>query len=180
MTILEIPDKHTKTSDEPRIRAYLSERGILFERWSASAELNSDADEEAVLGAYEHVLRPYMQAHGYQTADVIRVHSQTQNIQAVRKKFLDEHTHSEDEVRFFVEGKGMFWFNLGRDEPVFSVLCEAGDLLGVPAGIRHWFDMGAEPMVTAIRVFTNQEGWVPEYTNSGISQRYNRDFEASL
>lgn len=180
MTILEVPERNHTTADGDEIRAYLNDRGIVFERWSASVPLSLEANQETVLAAYEHALRPYMERHGYQTADVIRVHPELEGIEAIRAKFLDEHTHSEDEVRFFVEGKGAFWFNLGGDEPVFCVVCEAGDLIGVPAGVRHWFDMGGKPFVTAIRVFSNKEGWVPAYTNSGISARYNKPYEAVL
>ncbi|MEL6189690.1 MAG: cupin [Myxococcota bacterium] len=163
------------------MREHLNARGIIFERWEARAPLAEDATQEDVLAAYDHPLRPYMEKHGYQTADVIRVHPKVENIDAIRGKFLDEHTHSEDEVRFFVEGKGAFWFNLERpDSPPFCLVCEAGDFISVPAGTKHWFDMGAEPTVTAIRVFSNVEGWVPNYTESGVSQRYNKPYASAL
>jgi 1,2-dihydroxy-3-keto-5-methylthiopentene dioxygenase len=114
-----------------------------------------------------------MEKHGYKTADVINVNEETPNLPAIRQKFLKEHTHSEDEVRFFVDGQGYFWFNLGGDEPIFNVLCERGDLISVPAGTRHWFDMGTPAFVKAIRIFIDTSGWVPEYTESGINERYN-------
>lgn len=180
MTILEIPDQSFRTADEATIRTFLADRGILFERWEAKAELGPDATQDDVLAAYDHALGPYMKAHGYQTADVIRVLPQMEGLDAIRGKFLDEHTHSEDEVRFFVEGKGAFWFNLEGGQDPFCVVCEAGDFISVPAGTKHWFDMGASPRVTAIRVFSNMEGWVPHYTQSGVSQRYNKPYEAAL
>jgi len=90
----------------------------------------------------------------------------------VRAKFLAEHTHSEDEIRFFVDGQGYFWFNL-EGAPVFNVLCQKGDLISVPAGTKHWFDAGvSHPFVKAIRIFIDQSGWIPEYTGSGIDQKY--------
>ncbi len=180
MTILEIPDQDLRITDRAAIGAYLDARGVVFERWDASAPLDRGAGQDEVLAAYAHALGPYMARHGYQSADVIRVHPQTPELHAVRAKFLEEHTHAEDEVRFFVEGKGAFWFNLGGQEPVFCLVCEAGDLISVPAGTRHWFDMGAEPLVTAIRVFTNPEGWVARYTGSDVAARYNKPYEARL
>lgn len=181
MTILEIPDQNFRTENADEIRAHLEARGVVFERWEAKVPLSRDATQDDVLAAYAHSLRPYMDKHGYQTADVIRVHPELDNLDAVRGKFLDEHTHSEDEVRFFVEGKGAFWFNLERqDSPPFCVVCHAGDFISVPAGTKHWFDMGAKPLVTAIRVFSNQEGWVPNYTQSGINQRYNKPYDDVL
>jgi 1,2-dihydroxy-3-keto-5-methylthiopentene dioxygenase len=53
-----------------------------------------------------------MQKHGFLSCDVINVYPEMENITALREKFLSEHTHSEDEVRFFVEGEGKFWFHL--------------------------------------------------------------------
>ena len=92
--------------------------------------------------------------------------------QALRQKFLAEHTHSEDEVRFFVEGRGLFCLHLG--EEVLQVLCEAGDWIAVPAGTRHWFDMGPEPHFCALRFFDNPAGWVAEFTGDQIADHYPR------
>jgi len=104
---------------------------------------------------------------------VININASTPNYEAVRAKFLAEHTHSEDEIRFFVDGKGLFWFNLENGEPVFNLLCERGDLISVPEGTKHWFDAGAEnPFVKAIRIFIDMSGWVPHYTESGVDKKY--------
>ena len=109
---------------------------------------------------------------GYPTADVISINKLTENYDAIRAKFLAEHTHSEDEIRFFVDGQGLFWFNL-ENEPVFNLLCQRGDLISVPAGTKHWFDAGlADPFVKAIRIFIDMSGWVPNYTDSGIENGF--------
>ena len=96
-----------------------------------------------------------------------------ENIHSLREKFLSEHTHSEDEVRFFVEGEGKFWFHLDSGE-VLCLTCTAGDFLSVPSGIRHWFDLAPKYYVKAIRIFTSKEGWVAKYTDSGIDKSYNQ------
>jgi 1,2-dihydroxy-3-keto-5-methylthiopentene dioxygenase len=89
---------------------------------------------------------------------------------AFRNKFLDEHTHSEDEVRFFVRGQGLFVIHAnGR---VYSVLCAKNDLISVPANTRHWFDMGPNPSFTAIRLFSNPDGWVANFTKDTIARRF--------
>lgn len=175
MAVLNIPDQNISISDKEQIRAYLNERGIWFDQWQASVEFSKDADQETVLNAYAHVLKPFMEKNGYQTADVININSETPNYEALRNKFLSEHRHTEDEVRFFVDGKGYFWFNLGgENQPIFNVMCEAGDLLSVPAGTPHWFDAGkSSPLVKAIRLFIDTSGWVPHYTESGVDAKYN-------
>lgn len=172
MATLTIPDKSSTLQDATEIKAYLAQRGILYEQWEAAHEFDKNAGQEEILQAYEHVLKPYMADHGYQTADVISVHPDTPNLPEIRAKFLREHTHTEDEVRFFVDGQGYFWFNLEGDEPVFCVKCVAGDLLSVPANFKHWFDLGPVAFVKTIRVFTDASGWTPHYTDSGVDSRY--------
>jgi len=88
---------------------------------------------------------------------------------AAREKFLDEHTHDEDEIRFFVDGHGCFYLHLGDE--VHAVVCEAGDLMSVPTGTRHWFDMGHTPDFCAIRFFQEENGWVAGFTGATISAR---------
>ena len=173
MAILHIPDQNKKISDQSEIRSFLAARGVLFDQWEANATFDDDADQDTILGAYEHVLQPYMQQNGYQTADVISVNPDTPNLDMLRTKFLTEHTHTEDEVRFFVDGEGLFWFNMGGDNPVFCMICQKGDLISVPANTKHWFDFGPKCFVKAIRVFIDKSGWVPHYTESGVDQPYN-------
>ena len=89
-----------------------------------------------------------------------------------RQKFLDEHVHSEDEVRFFVRGQGLFYLHF--QEQVYAVLCQKNDLISVPDGTRHWFDMGPQPRFTCIRLFSNPEGWVADFTGEDIARQLPR------
>jgi len=172
MATLTIPDKNITLHTLPEIRDYLAERGIWIDQWEASQPFSDSATQEEILAAYEPTLKPFMVKNNYQTADVISVHAQTPNLPELREKFLREHTHTEDEVRFFVDGQGFFWFNPGGEEPVFCVKCVAGDLLSVPANVKHWFDLGPTPFVKTIRIFTDASGWTPHYTQSGVDNRY--------
>jgi 1,2-dihydroxy-3-keto-5-methylthiopentene dioxygenase len=173
MATLRIPDKNVTLRDPSAVREFLDVRGIVHDRWSADRDLPSGATNEQVLATYDYLLKPFMEKRGYRTADVICVDGHTPNLEGIREKFIREHTHLEDEVRVFVEGQGLFWFHKeGREDEVFALLCEQGDLISVPANTKHWFDLGASPKVRAIRIFTDQAGWVPHYTNSGIDQRY--------
>ena len=173
MAILLIPDQNRRITDQAEIKLFLKEKNVWFDQWEAGASLSDDADQTEVLEAYQHVLEPYMKMNGYQTADVISVNPNTPNIDMLKNKFLTEHTHSEDEVRFFVDGEGLFWFNMENEYPVFCVICQKGDLISVPANTKHWFDFGPKLSVKAIRVFIDQSGWVPHYTESGVDSKYN-------
>ncbi|MBX3304176.1 MAG: hypothetical protein KF693_18335 [Nitrospira sp.] len=173
MAILRVPDKQICVTEEREIRRFLDARGILYDRWVLDREVSRDASEADILAAFGPWLDPFMRNGGYRAVDVVTVSSHTPNLPAIRDKFLREHTHSEDEVRMFVEGEGLFWFHFERpDEEVFSLLCGKSDVISVPANTKHWFDLGDKPAVRAIRIFTDQAGWIPHYTESGIEQRY--------
>lgn len=150
----------------------LGEHGIRFERWHAAADIEPGAAPEAVISAYRADIDRLMVEKGYQSFDVISLSPEHPQKTDLRQKFLNEHTHSEDEVRFFVAGSGLFTLHIG--ERVYEVLCEQGDLIGVPDNTRHWFDMGPNPYFVAIRLFTNVSGWVANFTGTDIAQRYPR------
>jgi len=158
------------TTDGAEIARLLGEVGVRFERWTAEAELPPGADSAAVLAAYATSVERVQAGGGYGTVDVLRLAKGTPNTEPMRQKFLDEHTHSEDEVRFFVEGSGAFYLHLGGK--VYQAICVRGDLISVPAGTPHWFDMGPDPEFTAIRWFNDQAGWVPHYSGTEIAARF--------
>lgn len=179
MAILSIPELEFTETNSTAIRTFLNERGIFFDQWKASVVFDDSASQEEILAAYSEDLKPFMEKGGYQTADVLTINKLTENYGAIRAKFLSEHTHSEDEVRFFVDGQGLFWFHLESGE-IFNVLCQQGDLISVPEGTKHWFDAGeTHPFVKAIRIFIDMSGWVPQYTESKIEHRF-ADFKVNV
>ena len=172
MAILSIPETNTEIRDPKEIRAFFNARGVFFDQWTCDVVFDDKATQEEILAAYSKDLTPFMEQGGYLTADVISINKLTENYDAIRAKFLAEHIHTEDEIRFFVDGQGIFWFNL-ENEPVFNLLCEKGDLISVPAGTKHWFDAGeSNPFVKAIRIFIDMSGWVPHYTASNIETKF--------
>ncbi len=157
--------------DPAAIAAALAALGVRFEQWP-SRPIPADADQDAVLSAFAPEVKRLKGEQGYRAVDVIRMAHDHPEKAALRAKFLSEHRHSEDEVRFFVEGEGLFTLRAG--DKVYAVLCEQGDLISVPAGTRHWFDMGPNPRFTAIRLFTNPDGWVANFTGDAIADRFPR------
>lgn len=174
MTTLEIyPDQGgapSVTTDPAAIAALLAAVGVEFERWEASVPLAPDAGQPEVLAAYADPIARLQRRYSFQSVDVVRMHPEHPAREAARQKFLAEHVHDDFEVRFFVEGRGCFYLHI--DQSVYRVTCEGGDLLSVPAGTRHWFDMGARPRFCAIRLFTTPEGWVARFTGDDIATRF--------
>ncbi|HEU4664449.1 MAG TPA: acireductone dioxygenase [Dokdonella sp.] len=159
-------------TDHAAIARELAAVGVRFERWQASQPVVPGASQDEVVAAYRGDIDRLMREEGYQAVDVISLTPDHPDRAALRQKFLNEHTHSEDEVRFFVAGAGQFTLHLGGK--VYEVLCESGDLIGVPDRTRHWFDMSESPYFVAIRLFTNKEGWVADFTGDDIASRFPR------
>ncbi|MFM1799492.1 MAG: hypothetical protein RLZZ117_1770 [Cyanobacteriota bacterium] len=165
------PPQPLLSSDDPAtIGEALGQRGIAFERWPARAALAAEATEAEILAAYAPEIARVQTTGHYPTVDAIRLGPDHPDRETLRQKFLSEHVHSEDEVRFFVEGRGLFCLHIGGE--VLQVLCETSDFLRVPAGTRHWFDMGSAPRFTAIRFFDNPAGWVAQFTGDSIAERF--------
>lgn len=163
------------TTDPREIAAELAAAGVAFERWQATVDLPTGASQEEILAAYAPDLTRLREQGGYTTVDVVSLKPDHPDRAALRQKFLDEHTHSEDEVRFFVEGSGAFYLHL--QQRVYQITCERGDLLRVPANTRHWFDMGPTPHFTAIRLFIDPAGWVGHFTGDKIASGFPRHGE---
>lgn len=158
----------TESSDQ--IAEALAAVGIRFDRWQAEHPIAPSASEAKILAAYTLEIERLKAEGGYCTVDAINLGPDHPQKEMLRQKFLNEHTHSEDEVRFFVEGQGLFCLHL--DGRVYALLCTKNDLIGVPAGTPHWFDMGSQPRFTALRFFNNPDGWVAQFTGSDIASRF--------
>ncbi|MFP5374736.1 MAG: 1,2-dihydroxy-3-keto-5-methylthiopentene dioxygenase [Gammaproteobacteria bacterium] len=160
------------TSDHAEMARELARIGVGFEQWQAAQPVAAGDPPEKVMEAYRADIDRLVAERGFRTVDVVSIAPDNPNREEMRKKFLDEHFHKEDEVRFFVAGSGLFTLHV--EDRVYEILCEAGDLVAVPDGTKHWFDMGPEPSFVAIRFFTEPDGWVGHFTGTDIAQRFPR------
>lgn len=163
-------------TDFDSIRDRLAAIGVQFERWEASQPLSHGAGQDEVLAAYREDIERLTAQYGFQSVDVVSLTPDNPKKDEARQMFLSEHTHDDFEVRFFVDGSGMFYLHPGDE--VYMVRCDKGDLISVPAGTRHWFDMGPEPFFKAIRLFTTPDGWQANFTGDAIADEYPRFGEA--
>lgn len=152
------------------IAGELHKVGVRYERWEATQPLGSASSNDEIIQAYRTSVDRLMKEYDFQSVDVIAMTPDHADKVALRKKFLDEHIHTDFEVRFFVEGKGLFF--LHANEHVYGILCQQGDLLSVPANMPHWFDMGENPELKCIRLFTTPDGWVANYTGNAIARSF--------
>ncbi len=160
------------TSDRTEMAAELAAIGVGFEQWEAAQPVQPGDPSDAIMAAYRADIDRLIEQNGFRSVDVVSIAPDHEQREVMRAKFLDEHFHKEDEVRFFVAGSGLFTLHVGKE--VFEVLCEAGDLIAVPDRMTHWFDMGPEPSFVAIRFFTEADGWVGHFTGVDIAKRFPR------
>lgn len=171
MAVVRIPSEDRIITGVGPINAFLQEYGIHHENWKVSGRLAGEATADEVLAAFAEEIDHLKVLGNYVTADVIQVTPDTPGLQAMLDRFNQEHTHAEDEVRFIVEGSGVFHIH-GDDGTVFSIEVLAGDLINVPRGTKHWFDLCEERRIRAIRLFQDESGWTPLYTGDAVAGEY--------
>jgi 1,2-dihydroxy-3-keto-5-methylthiopentene dioxygenase len=171
MAVLRIPEEGRTIDELAAVRQHLAGLGIDYERWETARPVSADASPAEILEAYSAEIERLKAAGGYVTADVIDVMPQTPGLEAMLAKFSREHWHDEDEVRFIVMGRGLFHVR-PREGHVVAIEVEAGDLIRVPRGTWHWFDLCSDRRIRAIRLFQDVSGWTPHYTDSGVDKGF--------
>jgi 1,2-dihydroxy-3-keto-5-methylthiopentene dioxygenase len=171
VAVVRIPEENRSLREPDQIRDFLAGIGIDYERWEPTAETPRDASAEQILRAFAGQINQLKARGGYVTADVIDVGPETPGLDAMLTRFNTEHWHDEDEVRYIVAGRGLFHVHPQKG-PVVAIEVEAGDLIRVPRGTHHWFDLCGEKRIRAIRLFQDTAGWTPHYTHSGADRNY--------
>ena len=171
MALLTICDQNRTLSDEQEIRDYLLTLGIDYERWPVSGRVAPDDSAENILEAYAVEIEKLKATGGYVTADLIDVTPETPGLEEMLAKFDREHWHDEDEVRFIISGSGLFHIH-GQSGEVVAIEVKAGDLIRVPRGTLHWFNLCGDRRIRAIRLFQDKSGWTPHYSDSQVDRNY--------
>jgi 1,2-dihydroxy-3-keto-5-methylthiopentene dioxygenase len=171
MALVRIPEQNRTLAEKREITDYLATIHIEYEVWEPSHAIGPEAPSEEILQAYSREIESLKARGGYVTADVVNVTAQTPGLDAMLAKFSREHWHDEDEVRFIIQGRGIFHIH-PTDSPVVAIEVEAGDLIRVPRGTWHWFDLCSDRQIRAIRLFQDPSGWTPQYTDSGVDARF--------
>lgn len=171
MAVLRIPDENRSLHEHDEIRNFLAGIDIGYERWELETGVQPDASADQILTAYAKQINELKRRGGYVTADVIDVNRDTPGLDVMLAKFNIEHRHDEDEVRYIVDGRGLFHIN-PQQGPVVAIEVGAGDLIRVPRGTLHWFDLCGDRRIRAIRLFQDVSGWTPHYTHSEIDRKY--------
>jgi 1,2-dihydroxy-3-keto-5-methylthiopentene dioxygenase len=171
MAIVRIPEQGRTLKTKEAITEFLASISIEYQTWKPDQPTSAESTSEEVLKAYKKEIDQLKARGGYVTADVINITAQTPGLDAMLAKFSREHWHDEDEVRFILAGSGVFHIH-PEGGPVTAIEVEAGDLIRVPRGTWHWFDLCTDKQIRAIRLFQDQAGWTPQYTDSGVDKNF--------
>ncbi|NPA13307.1 MAG: cupin domain-containing protein [Aquificae bacterium] len=154
------------------VKEFLDKYGVLYERWGVDRlpphlrenyQLTEE-EQQAIIDAYRDELERLKKEKGYITEDIVVLSEDTPNLDQLMAKFKREHHHKDDEVRFVVDGSGIFPVKI--DGRIVEIHVGPGDLIVVPAGARHWFELDDQKKIKCIRVFKTPAGWEAIYNEN--------------
>lgn len=176
MAILRL-EKGTTSTELGEISLELAPLGVQLNRWSLGENLQmhrllaqeslNEAEKKQVLQTLDHYFEELQHNAGYQSRDLIVLHPGVADLSTLLAKFSSSHIHAEDEVRYIIDGEGVFGF-VCSDGSQVELTVQAEDYIHVPVGTEHWFYLTSSQRIKAVRYFTTTEGWVPQYTNTKI------------
>ena len=155
---LNIGLSYWTTGDDPELQQLLQSQAL------------NDAEKEQVLVRLDHYFESLKTSLGYTSRDLIVLHPDVPNLNGLLSKFNDVHTHADDEVRYIIDGEGIFGF-VRPDGSQVELTVQASEYINVPAGTEHWFYLTERSRVKAVRYFAGTSGWTPEYTTTAIKFR---------
>jgi|ETNmetMinimDraft_25_1059894.scaffolds.fasta_scaffold59067_2 1,2-dihydroxy-3-keto-5-methylthiopentene dioxygenase len=164
MAYIHVEDGGGQIIEEREVGAFLASYGVGYERWETSGRAEDQSSDVELLAAFAEEIDLLKKRAGFSAADVVQLSPDTDGLEAIMSQFRRLHTHDDDEVRFVVSGSGSFYMSPGSGSP-FTVVVGAGDLISVPRGVSHSFDLCSDNSIRCIRLFTDPAGWAAHYVD---------------
>jgi len=170
MAFVTIQESKKTLANTEEISDFLNYHGITYKSWTVPEalapfvknDLLAPEEKSQVLSAYQAELDQLRTEKGYIDNDMVCLCPQTPQIEDLLSKFDKDHYHTDDEVRFIFSGRGIFGFE-GKNQEKFTIEVVGGDYIVIPAYNWHWFTLGENRDIKAIRLFQDKSGWVPYY-----------------
>lgn len=179
MAEIVIRNTNERIAGEENVRAFLEKQGVIYESWETTKlpneyqsnfQLNDDQKQE-ILDIYDVEIKDLAARRGYKIWDVITLSDSTPNLSDLLNKFEEVHTHTEDEIRAIVAGKGIFVIKGAGDVGYFDVELTAGDVISVPENTNHFFTLMENRQIIAVRLFVEENGWISQPVNDPDFQK---------
>lgn len=167
--------KSGNITDNNEVKNFLASHGVIYDHWiipeSSKAltakQVLSDSEKEELLQTVNHRFEFLQKEQGYKTRDLIVLHPDVPGLGDLLAKFDKVHYHTDEEVRYILDGSGYFGF-VGKQEK-FLVHVTASDFISVPPDTKHWFYLDDKMRIKAVRYFSDMAGWVPNYVEEKAS-----------
>ena len=176
MAVLQYAESMQRITDMERVAAILAPLGVGVREIPvmaagaaallAQAQLDADA-QAALLAALDDVFQRLQREKGYQERDLVVLYPGHPQLPELDARFRRIHTHEDEEVRYIVDGEGVFGFIL-EDGAQVELTVQAGDYIHIPADVEHWFRLNDAQRIKAVRYFSARGGWTPHYTNRAL------------
>ncbi|MGB4072823.1 acireductone dioxygenase [Pseudomonas sp.] len=157
----EYPNKLLTHAED--IASTLAAVGVQFNQVPVQQPVIAGTASDELMAANRVQIDQLMTAHGYASAEILSLCDErgegTELARALRAEQSCEPAH----LHYYLAGRGLLALHVG--EYVYSLLCEKGDLLLMPAGTAHWFDAGEHPRFAVLRLFDSAQ--VPAFTPIG-------------
>jgi 1,2-dihydroxy-3-keto-5-methylthiopentene dioxygenase len=173
MAILTLEQGETLT-DSASIDEYLNRLDIQLNQWPIGEDVSTqslltqpsldETQKESVLRSLD---RYFEALGGYESRDLIVLNPETPNLEGLLAKFSRPHIHADDEVRYIVDGEGVFGF-VCPDGSQMELTIQPEEYINVPAGTEHWFYLTSSRRIKAVRYFVDTTGWTPDYTDTVV------------
>ncbi|MFK0093462.1 oxidase [Pseudomonas sp. NPDC090592] len=160
----ELPNKVLTHHDD--IAATLAEQGVRFVHTDTGLSVRPGTAQEQVLETCREYLDQLMTSHGSKAFVLLN----REGDDPVQADVRDEHVHDADEVFAVVSGRAQVGLRLG--DWVFSLLCEKGDRLVLPAGTRRWVELGDKPFCLALRLYGSEQGVQARFTGDVTARAF--------
>ncbi|KAK9801956.1 hypothetical protein WJX73_010876 [Symbiochloris irregularis] len=140
---------HRYEPNQPASPEKLRDLGVLY--WKLDPDQHeSDPKLEAI-----------RKKRGYSYQDIITVSPEKlSGYHEKIKSFFEEHLHTDEEIRYILEGSGYFDVR-DFDERWIRICCPEGTMIVLPEGIYHRFTLDQADYIKAMRLFVGEPVWTP-------------------
>lgn len=155
------------------ISALLEDQGITFKQAAWHGAVDSLLADEEQQSDIKRDIVPLERQHQFPFHSLVIVDSLYPNFERLRLKYLSEYSVDKDELLYVLEGRLLLSFHI--NEQVLQLLCKAGDVVIIPAGVSHWLDIGQGNERLCV-LFCRQQNQAPimHYSGNNIADLFPR------